>query len=84
MMGSWSIKAVLPTIEPDLDYGSLEVQNGDMAQQSYLEAIDPDTPAECREAIRRSLLEYCGRDTQGLASIVKFFQNARGEGASKV
>jgi hypothetical protein len=74
MMGSWSIKSVLPTIEPDLDYGTLDVQNGDMAQQAYLEAINPETPEIRRQTIRKSLLEYCGRDTQGLISIVRFFQ----------
>lgn len=76
MMGSWSIKKVLPTIEPGLDYSSLEFRDGDMAQQAYLEAIDPETTAARREAIRQGLLEYCGRDTQGLVSIARFFGNA--------
>ncbi|MGA2261652.1 MAG: DUF2779 domain-containing protein, partial [Acidobacteriota bacterium] len=75
MMGSWSIKSVLPTIEPELDYGALEVQDGTMAQQAYLEAIDPSTLPARREAIRQNLLEYCGRDTQALVSIVGFFKN---------
>lgn len=74
MLGSWSIKSVLPTIEPDLDYGTLEIQDGDMAQQAYLEAINPETSEARREAIRTSLFEYCGRDTQGLVSIVRFFR----------
>ena len=76
MMGSWSIKSVLPTIEPELDYGALDVQDGEMAQQAYLEAIDPATLPARREAIRQNLLEYCGRDTQALVSIVRFFTNA--------
>jgi hypothetical protein len=42
MKGSWSIKAVLPTVAPDLDYGALgEVQDGTSAQAAYAEAIDP-------------------------------------------
>jgi len=76
MMGSWSIKYVLPTIEPGLDYGSLEFRDGNMAQQAYLEAIDTETSAARREAIRQGLLDYCGRDTQGLVSIARFFANA--------
>jgi Domain of unknown function(DUF2779) len=33
MRGSWSLKAVLPTVAPDLDYGDLdEVQDGVLAQ----------------------------------------------------
>lgn len=48
--GSWSIKAVLPTIAPHLNYESLEdVQNGTMAQQAYLEVISPDTDQAERE-----------------------------------
>ena len=41
MMGSWSIKAVLPTIAPDLDYSNLEVGDGGAAQEAYLRAIWP-------------------------------------------
>ena len=77
MKGHWSIKDVLPTVAPELEYGSLEVQDGDMAQAAYLEAINPDTSPDRREAIRRSLLEYCGRDTEGLVRLVRFFQSSR-------
>ena len=42
--GSWSIKAVLPTIAPDLSYEQLSgVHDGTMASEAYLEAIDPNT-----------------------------------------
>src|SRR5262249_20061063 len=43
--GSWSLKAVLPTVAPDLDYTKLrEVQDGLAAQRAYLEASAPNTP----------------------------------------
>ena len=46
MQGSWSIKAVLPTVAPDLSYDSLgEVRDGFAAQTAYFEAIDPRTSA---------------------------------------
>lgn len=49
MKGSWSIKAVLPTIAPDLNYKQLdEVQDGGMAQAAYLEIIHPDVVEERR------------------------------------
>lgn len=38
--GSWSIKAVLPTVAPELDYGDLHVKDGSSAQQAYLEATE--------------------------------------------
>ena len=52
MLGSWSIKAVLPTIAPDMDYAQLEgIQEGTGASLAYLEAIDPQTNAANREEI---------------------------------
>ncbi|MCP5547199.1 MAG: DUF2779 domain-containing protein [Akkermansiaceae bacterium] len=72
--GSWSIKAVLPAICPGLDYGQLEgVQNGDDAQQAYLEAIHLDTTPERREEIHRQLLEYCELDTLALVRMWEVF-----------
>ena len=56
--GSWSIKAVLPAICPDLSYDTLEgVQDGSMAVESYKEAIAPATAPERKQEIRRQLLE---------------------------
>ena len=53
MMGSWSIKRVLPTIAPDLDYANLDdVQSGDMVEPVYFEMIDPATPAAAQGALR--------------------------------
>ena len=44
--GSWSIKAVLPALCPDLNYGDLDgVQDGGMAMEVFLEAISPQTSA---------------------------------------
>jgi len=76
MKGSWSMKSVLPTIAPSLNYDSLEVQHGGMAQQAYLEATAHGTTAERQRAIRENLLEYCGRDTEGLFAIARFLENA--------
>jgi hypothetical protein len=47
MRGSWSIKSVMPTIDPQLGYQNLEeVQEGDGAQQAFLELRTPTiTPA---------------------------------------
>jgi hypothetical protein len=39
--GSWSIKYVLPSIVPELNYFDLDgVQNGGMAMTAFIEAID--------------------------------------------
>ncbi len=74
MQGSWSIKAVLPTVAPDLDYGSLgEVRNGLAAHTAYFEAIEPRTTAGRRAALRQALLDYCRQDTLALVRLVEFF-----------
>jgi len=69
MLGSWSIKAVLPTIAPDLDYGDLDVGDGGAVQLAYLEAIAPDTTARRREELRSQMLAYCERDTLAMVRL---------------
>lgn len=68
--GSWSIKALLPTIA-DLDYASLEVKDGGMAQDSFLEAIDPATTPERRWALEEALKAYCLRDTWAMVLVAR-------------
>jgi hypothetical protein len=74
MLGSWSIKAVLPTIAPDMDYAELEgIREGTEASAAYLEAIDPGTSQQRREALRDSLLKYCRHDTEAMVRLVGYF-----------
>lgn len=74
MLGSWSLKAVAPTVARDLRFDELqEVQDGTGAQMAYAEAIDPATPADRRDALRRALLDYCELDTLSLVRLVEFF-----------
>ena len=74
MLGSWSIKAVLPTIAPDLDYAALEgIREGTEASSAYLEAIDTATPAARRNELRRQLLDYCRHDTDAMVRLLEFF-----------
>jgi hypothetical protein len=73
MMGSWSIKRVLPTIAPDLDYGNLEaVQSGDMVEPVYFEMVDAATSAERRTALAQALTTYCARDTMAMVRLAGF------------
>jgi hypothetical protein len=74
MHGSWSIKAVLPTVAPDLSYAALgEVKDGFAAQTAYFEALDARTSDARRAALRRALLDYCRQDTLALVRLVEFF-----------
>lgn len=75
MKGSWSIKAVLPTIAPHLDYSQLvEVQNGTLAQLAYIDIINPETYPTEREQKIHNLLKYCELDTQAMVEVVKYFE----------
>ena len=72
--GSYSLKTVLPTVDAELDHALLtEVQDGLSAQAAYHEAIDPATPADRRDVLRTSLLEYCGLDTLALVRVAHRF-----------
>jgi hypothetical protein len=72
--GSWSLKAVLPTIAPELDYRNLkDVADGGGAQLAYLEVIAPETPVARKDELTRALHVYCRRDTEGMVRIAQFF-----------
>jgi hypothetical protein len=74
MGGSWSIKAVLPTIAPEMDYNVLEeVRDGMEAQAAFLEAIHPDTTPERRRSLERHMLSYCGQDSLAMVMVVRHF-----------
>ncbi len=69
--GSWSIKAMLPTIAPHLDYGELAVGDGMQAQEAYLEATRPDCDPDRKAQIERDLRLYCGRDTEAMIVLAR-------------
>lgn len=70
--GSYSIKALLPTVVPELDYAGLEeVRDGGGAQRAYLELIDATTEEGRRASLRSNLRAYCERDTQAMVELVR-------------
>jgi hypothetical protein len=80
MLGSWSIKAVLPCIAPHMDYADLEgISEGMAASDGFIEAIDPETDLVRKAELEAQLLSYCKYDTQAMVEIVRFF--ARQESA---
>ncbi|SCW76240.1 protein of unknown function [Sphingobium faniae] len=75
--GSWSIKAVLPTIDASLDYSELDVKDGAHAQEAYLEAIRVETDGERRAQIDSGLRAYCGRDTEAMIVLARHLAEPR-------
>jgi hypothetical protein len=77
MLGSWSIKAVLPTINPDMDYGKLEgIREGTAASSGFLEAINPQTDMVRKLELEEQLRRYCRFDTEAMVEILRFFVHA--------
>lgn len=82
--GSWSIKKVLPTIAPDLDYGALDgVQDGTMAMQAFVEAIAPDSTADRRRSIDADLRAYCHLDTLAMVRLWQHFSGHLSQAGSR-
>jgi hypothetical protein len=63
MMGSASIKAVLPAFFPDMKYDDLEISDGSTASLRYLYCIKGLATGEERDDIFNELYKYCGQDT---------------------
>ena len=74
MHGSWSIKAVLPTIAPELDYTRLTVGNGGDAQVAYREILHPDTPDAVKLELTEGLRDYCTLDTLAMVRLAWFLE----------
>ncbi len=75
MSGSWSLKAVMPTIPGGPDYELLdEVKEGSAAQEAYFEAIGTETSAERRKELEKALLRYCSQDTESLLILSRFLE----------
>jgi hypothetical protein len=70
--GSYSLKAVLPTIAPELDHGLLEeVNDGLSAQAAYHTAVMAVTGEARRQELRGRMLAYCARDTEALVRVAR-------------
>jgi predicted RecB family nuclease len=74
MLGSWSIKAVVPTMAPHMNYADLEgIKEGNAASNGFIEAISPDTDLIHKTELEDQLLRYCKFDTEAMVEIVNFF-----------
>ncbi len=70
MKGSYSIKAVLPALVPELRYDELDVQDGMQAMDAYLQLAHENDATRISE-IRSALWEYCKLDTYAMVCILE-------------
>ena len=70
MHGSYSIKAVLPALVPELNYDALEISDGTQAMEAYYQ-LGVETDPTRIEEIRKDLWEYCKFDTFAMVKILE-------------
>jgi hypothetical protein len=73
--GSASLKKVLPIIDPQLSYKTLDIQQGGDAVDAWWKMVSPNTPKLESEIIAKSLKIYCGQDTYAMYVIWKHLYN---------
>ena len=74
MKGSYSIKAVLPALVPELSYDELEINEGGLASIAY-ESLQTETDLMIIAEIKNQLLAYCKLDTLGMVKILEQLEN---------
>ena len=67
--GSFSIKAVLPALVPDLNYSDLEIRGGAEAALGWLDLVEGARTGNARSELRADLLSYCERDTYAMVRV---------------
>jgi len=70
MKGSYSIKAVLPALVPELSYDELEINDGGLSSIAY-ESLQTETDLMFIAEIKAQLLEYCKLDTLAMVKILE-------------
>ena len=69
LKGSYSIKAVLPALVPELSYEGLGISDGGSASVAYEQLIEETDMIKIVET-RKNLLEYCKLDTLAMVNIL--------------
>lgn len=67
--GSFSIKAVLPALVPDLNYSHLDIAGGDVAITRFARIARGEITGVAAEESREALLEYCKTDTLAMVRL---------------
>jgi hypothetical protein len=70
--GSWSLKNVVPVVDPALDYRYLDIGEGGFASERWMQAVLDDESLMVereRESIFEALRTYCHRDTLAMVHV---------------
>jgi len=72
--GKYSIKKVLPVLDPKLSYEGLSVSDGSMAMDFWKKMVFEIKDEAEKEQIKKDLLEYCKLDTLAMVRIYEFLR----------
>jgi predicted RecB family nuclease len=75
--GSYSLKAVLPALVPEMSYEGMAVANGQDAGLAWESLVRGTTDQSEREGTRKALLDYCGQDTLALGRLLERLRTRR-------
>lgn len=70
MKGSYSIKAVLPALVPELSYNDLDIQEGGTASNVFLSMVNGSFEGD-EKVVRQQLKAYCKMDTLAMVRILE-------------
>ena len=70
-LGSFSLKAVLPALVPELDYEHLTISDGQAAAASFVKMIADGVDSDEKQARYDALWEYCQQDTLALVRVIE-------------
>jgi predicted RecB family nuclease len=73
--GSFSLKAVLPALVPDMSYDGMAVANGQDAGLAWESLVRGGLDKSERERKMTALLDYCGKDTLALVRLLERLQS---------
>ena len=74
MFFSYSLKAVLPALVPQLSYKNLAIQDGLQGMGQYFQLLK-EKNEDKRNKIKKNLLDYCKLDTLAMVEIIKVLKN---------
>ncbi len=76
MRGSYSMKYVLPSIDPKYSYDNLNIKEGGQASSEFLRLRTLIDTNEINQ-IRKSLIDYCNQDTYGMVVVLDELEKIR-------
>lgn len=72
--GSYSLRAVLPALVPEMTYQGMGVANGQDAGLAWESLVRGTVGEPERDKIKKALLGYCGQDTLALVRLVEILR----------